>query len=127
MRDGITRDRISANFGGVLCFEMEASGLMNSFPCLVIRGICDHADSHKNKKWQPYAAGTAAACAKEILSFVSTHHLARPESRSFFMVPFPRDKKFIGRQDIMNKIQMRHEEAAQDHVMLALVGLGGVG
>jgi hypothetical protein len=40
---------------------------MNSFPCLVIRGICDYADSHKNKQWQMYAAGTAAAYAKEVL------------------------------------------------------------
>jgi nucleoside phosphorylase len=68
MRDGKTRDEISSEFGRVLCFEMEAAGLMNSFPCLVIRGICDYADSHKNEKWQPYAAGTAAAYAKELLS-----------------------------------------------------------
>jgi nucleoside phosphorylase len=39
---------------------MEAAGLMNSFPCLVIRGICDYANSHKNKQWQAHAAGTAA-------------------------------------------------------------------
>ena len=64
------RDRLSAELGGVLCFEMEAAGLMNSFPCLVIRGICDYADSHKNKQWQMYAAGTAAAYAKEVLSVV---------------------------------------------------------
>jgi nucleoside phosphorylase len=66
MRDAAERDAVSAELGDVLCFEMEAAGLMNSFPCLVIRGICDYADSHKNKKWQPYAAGTAAACAKEV-------------------------------------------------------------
>ena len=50
MKDGVTRDRISSELEGVLCFEMEAAGLMNSFPCLVIRGICDYADSHKNKR-----------------------------------------------------------------------------
>ncbi|KAF5672509.1 ankyrin repeat-containing protein [Fusarium heterosporum] len=72
MRDGIMRDRVSNELGGVLCFEMEAAGLMNSFPCLVIRGICDYADSHKNKTWQPYAAATAAACAKEILLMTPT-------------------------------------------------------
>jgi len=43
---------------------------MDTFPCLVVRGICDYADSHKNKKWQPYAAATAAAFAKEFLSEV---------------------------------------------------------
>jgi nucleoside phosphorylase len=70
MRDAAERDRVSSELGGVLCFEMEAAGLMDSFPCLVIRGICDYADSHKNKKWQAYAAGTAAACAKEVLSVI---------------------------------------------------------
>jgi nucleoside phosphorylase len=70
IKDGVTRDRLSSELGGVLCFEMEAAGLMNSFPCLIIRGICDYADSHKNKKWQPYAAATAAACAKELLSVI---------------------------------------------------------
>ena len=66
VRDSVTRDywRDQEN---VLCFEMEAAGLMDSFPCLVIRGICDYADSHKNKKWQPYAATTAAAYAKDLL------------------------------------------------------------
>ncbi|KAF5661331.1 kinesin [Fusarium denticulatum] len=70
MRDGQLRDQVSRALGGVLCFEMEAAGLMNSFPCLVIRGICDYADSHKNKKWQPYASAAAAICAKEILSII---------------------------------------------------------
>ena len=68
IRDGVTRDRGSSDLGNVLCFEMEAAGLINSFPCLVIRGICDYADSHKNKRWQHYAAATAAACAKEVIS-----------------------------------------------------------
>jgi nucleoside phosphorylase len=70
MRDATERDRVSSDLGGVLCFEMEAAGLMNEFPCLVIRGICDYSDSHKNKSWQPYAAGVAAAYAKELLSII---------------------------------------------------------
>lgn len=49
---------------------MEAAGLMNDFPCLVVRGICDYADSHKNDMWQEYAAATAAGFAKELLSIV---------------------------------------------------------
>jgi nucleoside phosphorylase len=80
MRDGSERDRVSTELGGVLCFEMEAAGLMNSFPCLVIRGIRDYADSHKNKKWQPYAAGTAAACGKEVLSVISPAEVARADT-----------------------------------------------
>jgi nucleoside phosphorylase len=46
---------------------MEAAGLMDVFPCLVIRGICDYTDSHKNKDWQEYAAATAAAYAREVI------------------------------------------------------------
>jgi nucleoside phosphorylase len=76
MRDGVIRDRLSSELDGILCFEMEAAGLMNSIPCLVIRGICDYADSHKNKRWQGYAAATAAACAKELLSVIPAAEVA---------------------------------------------------
>jgi nucleoside phosphorylase len=76
IKDATVRDQLSAELDGVLCFEMEAAGLMNSFPCLVIRGICDYADSHKNKKWQAYAAATAAACAKELLSVIPAENIA---------------------------------------------------
>jgi nucleoside phosphorylase len=69
MRHGGTRERLRKELD-VLCFEMEAAGLMDDFPCLVVRGICDYADSHKNKRWQGYAAATAAAYAKELLSVI---------------------------------------------------------
>ena len=67
MKSGEIRDQLSTKFCNALCFEMEAAGLMDVFPCLVIRGICDYSDSHKNKVWQGYAAATAAAYAREIL------------------------------------------------------------
>ena len=71
IKDAALRDEINKRLGGkVLCFEMEAAGLMNDLPCIVIRGICDYADSHKNKDWQEYAAAVAAAFAKELLSVV---------------------------------------------------------
>jgi hypothetical protein len=69
MKHGRTRDWWTQELG-ILCFEMEATGVMNHFPCLTIRGICDYADSHKNKQWQEYAAATAAAYAKESLSVI---------------------------------------------------------
>ncbi|KAL7931790.1 hypothetical protein V8C35DRAFT_329459 [Trichoderma chlorosporum] len=69
IKDSHTRDRLARDLG-VKCFEMEAAGLMDAFPCLVIRGICDYADSHKNKDWQPYAAIAASAYAKELLTVV---------------------------------------------------------
>jgi nucleoside phosphorylase len=74
-KDASTRDQLAKDIGGCLCVEMEAAGLMNSFPCLVIRGICDYADSHKNDRWQQYASATAAAYAKELLGFIEPRQL----------------------------------------------------
>jgi nucleoside phosphorylase len=71
IKDAVHRNEINKMLGGnVLCFEMEAAGLMNDFPCVVIRGICDYVDSHKNKDWQEHAAAVAAAFAKEFLLVV---------------------------------------------------------
>jgi len=74
MKDALIRDRLAAE-KDVLCFEMEAAGLMNHFPCLVIRGICDYSDSHKNKEWQGYAAMAAAAYAKDLLSRIAPNRV----------------------------------------------------
>src|SRR5579859_6404053 len=69
MIDAASRDKLGQETGA-LCFEMEAAGLMNTFPCIVIRGICDYSDSHKNNRWQRYAALTAAVYAKELLDVI---------------------------------------------------------
>ncbi|KAJ8133100.1 hypothetical protein O1611_g522 [Lasiodiplodia mahajangana] len=60
---------------GALCFEMEGAGIIENHPCLVIRSICDYADSHKNKQWQPYAAAVAAAYAKELLNGIPAQNI----------------------------------------------------
>ncbi|RYP18976.1 hypothetical protein DL767_009724 [Monosporascus sp. MG133] len=71
IKDATFRDKLNRDLGGnVLCVEMEAAGLINNFPCVVIRGICDYADSHKNKDWQEHVAAVAAAFAKELLEYV---------------------------------------------------------
>lgn len=74
VKDGRRRDQLAQHLG-VYCVEMEAAGLLNDFPCLVIRGICDYADSHKNKEWQGYAAAGAAAYAKELLLVVPINQI----------------------------------------------------
>ena len=79
MKHGKTRDQLGKRHG-MLCFEMEAAGLMNQLPCLVIRGICDYSDSHKNKQWQGYAALTAAAYAKILLSVVSVNRFRKSQT-----------------------------------------------
>ncbi|EXA35091.1 hypothetical protein FOVG_13859 [Fusarium oxysporum f. sp. pisi HDV247] len=68
MKSGEDRDRI-ATAEGIIAFEMEGAGVWDSFPCIIIKGGCDYADSHKSKVWQRYAAATAAACAKAFLGF----------------------------------------------------------
>lgn len=74
MKDARARDTLVKE-KDVLCFEMEAAGLMNHFPCLVIRGICDYSDSHKNKEWQGYAAMSAAVYAKDLLCRIASNRV----------------------------------------------------
>ncbi|KAG4417000.1 hypothetical protein IFR04_009841 [Cadophora malorum] len=71
IRDGLARDKF-AHQNGILCIEMDASGLRDAAQYLVIRGICDYADSNSSQLWQAYAAATAAAYAKEVLSYIPT-------------------------------------------------------
>lgn len=65
------RSKTGREIGDILCFEMEAAGIMTEFPCIAIRGISDYADSHKSDIWQNYAAAAAAGCAKELLSYLN--------------------------------------------------------
>ncbi|KAL4813666.1 hypothetical protein BDW67DRAFT_177652 [Aspergillus spinulosporus] len=76
VKDAELRDRLAAKLGN-LCFEMEAAGLVNNFPCLIIRGISDYADSQKNNHWHRYAAATAAAYAKELLSVIAQEEVEK--------------------------------------------------
>ena len=47
IKDVITRDRLIKEYN-ILCFKMEAVGLINNFPCVIIRGIYDYSDLYKN-------------------------------------------------------------------------------
>jgi nucleoside phosphorylase len=78
IKDAAERDAVAKHVGEkCLCVEMEAAGLMNHYPCLVIRGICDYADCHKNDRWQRYASATAAAFGKEFLRYVPASDLQK--------------------------------------------------
>ncbi|EXA29845.1 hypothetical protein FOVG_18711 [Fusarium oxysporum f. sp. pisi HDV247] len=80
MKDAVTRDRLAQELD-IICFEMEAAGLMDVLPCLPIRGICDYSDSHKAKDWQKYAAAVAAAYAREFLEALPATGDALRDSR----------------------------------------------
>ena len=73
MKDSCTRDRLAQRYD-IICFEMEAAGLMDDLQCLVIRGICDYCDAQKTKLFQDYSALAAAAYAKELLLTVPSRY-----------------------------------------------------
>lgn len=51
MKSGEDRDKIAAQ-ENVIAFEMEGAGVWEIFPSVIIKGVCDYADSHKSKRWQ---------------------------------------------------------------------------
>ncbi|KAG2421570.1 hypothetical protein HFD88_005545 [Aspergillus terreus] len=131
IRDSMSRDRIAQRHGA-LCFDMEAAGLMNQLPVLVIRGICDYCDSHKSKTWQGYASMTAASYAKILLSKVPSakgNTILKTPSTSprSFMVPFPRNTQFLSRESELSRLEAMITSRDGGRRRAALSGLGGVG
>jgi nucleoside phosphorylase/tetratricopeptide (TPR) repeat protein len=129
MKDSETRDRLSKQHG-ILCFEMEAAGLMNELPTLVIRGICDYCDSHKQKQWQGFAALTAAAYAKLLLlampAYQSYSSSRKSDNARYWMVSLPRNPRFVGRRNEIGKLE-EILNAQNGPRRIAITGLGGVG
>ncbi|KAL4811582.1 hypothetical protein BDW67DRAFT_41010 [Aspergillus spinulosporus] len=129
IKDSETRDRLAQQHK-ILCFEMEAAGLINKLPTLVIQGICDYCDSHKQKQWQGYAALTAAAYTKLLLLAIpvlQTIPGSPKESRErHWVVSLPRNSKFVGRQDEITKLEelLTMQDGPR---RIAITGLGGVG
>lgn len=66
VKSGYYRDAVASE-EDIIAFEMEGGGVWDTFPTMVIKGVCDYADSHKRKGWQNYAAASAAACMKALL------------------------------------------------------------
>ncbi|KAF5856262.1 hypothetical protein ETB97_007641 [Aspergillus alliaceus] len=72
VKSSCDRARLQQDIKGAICFEMEAAGIMDQMPCLVVRGICDYADSHKQDNWHYYAAAVAAAYCRALLLKVNS-------------------------------------------------------
>ena len=51
----------------VIGFEMEGAGAWEVFGTIVVKGVVDYADSHKNKEWRGYPAARAALCASAMI------------------------------------------------------------
>ncbi|KAG7284986.1 hypothetical protein NEMBOFW57_009604 [Staphylotrichum longicolle] len=124
-RDAVARQ------AGVIAFEMEGIGVWDSFPCLVIKGACDYADSHKSKGWQRYAAAAAAACMKAVLdhwepSISESIPAVGQPAGPWFLVPYPRNDSFVGRAAVLRQLQQLPLRSASQ-ARVALHGLGGIG
>ncbi|KAL6895758.1 hypothetical protein HDV57DRAFT_506989 [Trichoderma longibrachiatum] len=119
MKHAESRDKIAQTFD-VVCFEMEAAGLMDYFPCLVIRGICDYADSHKNKQWQEYAAAAAAAYAKELLEEMPSFETVDYISGDALHVNHPGQDNFsIRRKELLNSLRFDQISSRQSNIETA--------
>ncbi|KAF7555253.1 hypothetical protein G7Z17_g2323 [Cylindrodendrum hubeiense] len=128
MKDGEERDNI-ARQEGVIGFEMEGAGMWDTFPCIVIKGACDYADSHKAKGWQRYAAATAAACTKAFLEYwvpAVTCHITKEYTLAFSLSGVTDVHEFVGRKDELAQIH-RALNKSEGRRSIILHGLGGIG
>ncbi|KAL4738216.1 hypothetical protein BDV11DRAFT_216107, partial [Aspergillus similis] len=116
MKSGQYRDELVRK-EKVIGFEMEGARVWDNAPYIIIKGVCDYADSHKSKSWQAYAAATGASAAKAFLKYwmaANNRDSSRNRDRHL-MIPFGRNPRFdlIFMPDGLRKF--------------AITGLGGVG
>ncbi|KAM6481958.1 hypothetical protein HDV62DRAFT_361719 [Trichoderma sp. SZMC 28011] len=115
MEDAVLRDKLATE-NDVKCFETEAAGLMNHFPCLVIRSICDYADSHKNEEWRGYAAMVAAMYTKDLLHQIAPNRVEAEKKIGDLLSDYRdiarehRDVAKEHRDIVMEDIQFQEEE-----------------
>ncbi|GES66437.1 hypothetical protein ATETN484_0015000300 [Aspergillus terreus] len=129
MKSGEHRDDL-AKAEGVVGFEMEGAGVWNNISSIIIKGVCDYADSHKNKTWQAYAAATGAATAKAFLEYWDP--TVREETNEFY-IPLdlggvPAIEEFVGREEELSCLwQHLQPTSARTRKVAVLHGLGGIG
>ncbi|KAF5524355.1 hypothetical protein CGCA056_v004492 [Colletotrichum aenigma] len=130
---------------GIIAFEMEGAGVWDEIPCIIVKSVCDYADSHKNKNWQGFAAVAAASATKAVLNmyfataptastattYVS-HTIEAPPPA--FIVPYNENPDFVGRSEILERVKdlfghsdTYHRPGSKPRSRVALHGLGGVG
>ncbi|WYZ37727.1 hypothetical protein EsH8_II_001233 [Colletotrichum jinshuiense] len=130
MKSGEHRDEIASE-NGLIAFEMEGAGVWDEIPCIIVKAVCDYADSHKNKTWQDFAAATAASTTKALLERYPKRD--RPvTTHTSFLVPYNENPDFIGRSEILDQLKQQFGHDQQQTLTkrrsrIALYGLGGIG
>ncbi|KAE9565732.1 hypothetical protein CGMCC3_g18085 [Colletotrichum fructicola] len=136
MKSGKHRDRVAAEHG-IIAFEMEGAGVWEEIPCIIVKGVCDYADSHKNKSWQDFAAAMAASATKALLErYVSS---TTKKSSDMTLVDSPSDtftlasvfnvagvNHFVGRGNELRRLHKELEWTGKRRTAV-LHGLGGMG
>ncbi|KAK6523159.1 hypothetical protein TWF694_006054 [Orbilia ellipsospora] len=134
MKSAKDRDR-TAEQENLIAFEMEGAGIWDTFrpECafLVVKGVCDYADSHKNKIFQRYAAATAAACTKVLLEEWSRIRgpglAASAKHQPHWMIPFKQNSKFVGRDSLLANLEGLLCERNGLESRVSIFGEAGVG
>ena len=78
LKDPATRDQLRDKYK-IKAVEMEGSGITDAaynekVDFIIVRGICDYCDSHKNDTWQEYAALVAAAYTRTLIENIPSFH-----------------------------------------------------
>ncbi|OLN96972.1 Nephrocystin-3-like protein 2 [Colletotrichum chlorophyti] len=136
MKSGEHRDRDAAK-QGIIAFEMEGAGVWEEIPCIIVKGVCDYADSHKNKSWQDFAAAIAASATKALIeqyvsTIAKTSYMSSVDSTSamFTLAPVSSGvagvNRFVGRGDELRRLHEALEWTGKRRTAV-LHGLGGIG
>jgi hypothetical protein len=133
VKSWLHRDRIVAQ-DDVIGFEMESAGTWDYLPTIMVKSVCDYADSHKDKRCLRYAAATAAACTKAVLEEwigingkmikLANLDIRHISAKAPFTIPFRRVEDFVECEALCDQIS---ERCSAPGSRTALVGLGGVG
>ncbi|KAJ5347797.1 uncharacterized protein N7506_001050 [Penicillium brevicompactum] len=111
IRDASYRDKISAETG-ILCYILDTPDWVFHFPCLLVRGISDYCDSHKNRVWWGYASIVAAACAKDLLKHINPRQLEQEAKIGDILLNGDASVPRVGRQSSGLEV----EDGTESHV-----------
>ncbi|KAL4881847.1 hypothetical protein BJY04DRAFT_217916 [Aspergillus karnatakaensis] len=113
MKSGDHRDAL-AREQGVIGFEMEGAGVCESLSCIIVKGVCDYADSHKNKIWQDYAAASAACSTRTLIQWYSSMRELRPLGITQTVLSIQKPEERSGNTYSTNHIQYIPGSIEQD-------------
>ncbi|SMR58378.1 unnamed protein product [Zymoseptoria tritici ST99CH_1E4] len=135
MKSGHRRDLLIRD-EKVIAFEMEGAGAWEVFGTIVVKGIVDYADSHKNKKWRGCPAARAALCAAAMIEEIELPEkppniLQRDTPQQLWLLPRQANTRYTGYTDVLERLQkcILPQDDGRDstQVVFVLSGMGGVG